>query len=179
MPATPKSKTPAPVATSLQMPESDGSTVLLWNKGRVDQQGNYHAHIEMLHFHVREGSGKTERVSAVHEPITPGLCEVDKANFEHARAEADAVSNVGKVEHRLSVLLRTKRIMVIDDLESLSDEDLGEALSQTANKAMLKKLAEQGGRVGSATAEIIRTWRSDERSHVRKVTAHMASYGRA
>lgn len=169
MPATPKSKSQ----------KSASETVLIWNRGISDPNGSYRVGVVTLNYQVKDaGEGQSSRVSPVTFPITPGLCEVPREHWERSVTDAERVAE--KTHHRLATMIDEGRLSVVD-LGKMRKGEAHEALDQTASKALIKRIAE--GRVESNyadyAAELIRTWRKEDRSHVRKVTAHFGSFLRA
>jgi hypothetical protein len=171
MPTAPKSKSTLP-----RLDLDSEETLWLWNHGK-EKAGQYHAHTEMLHIHVPSGEGKDRRVDAIMEPVNPGLCRVRKSVWERALAEAKRSEERGAV-HRIATRHRRKELEVVDPT-TMTREDLVAACEQTASKTMIDLLIKLGGTVGEVAAETKRNWRSEERSHVMAVTAHLASYGRS
>lgn len=161
MPAAPKTKS------------QSSKTVIVWNRGRMNNYGVYTAGVWTLNYQVKHKDG---RPSAVIQPIMPGLDEIPRTHWEIATEEAK-----GCEQHALKDALKSGRLSEVD-LSAISVEDGRQALDQTASKALLTAVA--NGKTNARAelvehaAELIRNWHAPDQGEVRKVTRHFASFAR-
>lgn len=165
MPTPPKSRKPAAQAA----PDDTGDEVIVWNRGHMNDHGNYSVGVYHLHYTIANEQGKPTQVTT---PILPGLCVVGKHHWDRAVADAEKCPT-----HGLNTARAEKRLSVVK-LESMSLEQGCTAIDQTASKAILAEIGE--GKRGApvklqAHALKVRAeWGDKGISKIRKITNHFA-----